>query len=366
MTKHKHQKSTIEINGKIYDPHTGREVGPAGPIKPASAAKSIDGVVGRVPIQNQPLPNPKPQPPSHQQPVQPVQHRPMPKHAQRQPDRSRTLVRQAVAKPAAGYQNSRPESSESAMRQDLKERAERAKQIQKSRLVQKFNPRVQPEGGAITPKRQPLEVAKPQKQHQAGQHQTARFDTAVRSAAKPARNSIKDFENAIENATSHLEKMPKKSRKSRLKPKANKTNIAMASIAAILLMGFFAWQNIPNLQMRLAASRADIPASLPGYSPAGYSAGDIQSEPGKVTVSFSSRTDDSAFTVTEQASEWNTETLYANYVEPRDGQIYESGDKKLYLINNSNATWVDNGIWYRIEGSSDLTTDQLSRIANSL
>src|SRR5690606_28474246 len=99
-------------------------------------------------------------------------------------------------------------------------------------------------------------------------------------------NSIADFEKAVQNAQSHLEKLPKRHNK---KLKATKLNIAFVSLAAVLLLGFFAWQNMPNLQMRLAASRANIDTHLPGYSPAGYGiAGGIKAEPGKVSVSFKS------------------------------------------------------------------------------
>lgn len=276
-------------------------------------------------------------------------------------------MRSGLKKPQANPDVPRTPTDEYTLRSNLAQRAEKARHIQKSRLIQRFNPQAQPEP-SVSRKHRPLEVAKPKEHHATAPNKPAHPHnaTTTKRTARPAANSIDDFEKAMHKATSHLEKMPKKSKKSRLKSKASKTNVAMASAAAVLLMGFFAWQNAPNLQMRLAASRADIPATLPGYSPAGYSAGDIRSEPGKVTVAFSSDSGEQAFTVAEEASEWSSDALYANYVEPRDGQIYESGEKRLYLIDSTNATWVENGIWYRIEGSSDLTTDQLGRIANSL
>ena len=359
MTKHNRIKTTIEINGKVYDPRTGRQVGGSNIIKPTVARQSIDGVSGVSPISHKPAVKPAPKPASHHKVTK---QRPAPKHAKRQVSKSQTLVRTGLSKPTPKHHASNNKTVESVIQNNLINRAERAKKIQKSRLVQRFNMQAEP-APTVPKKYQPMPVAKPRKQHP----QTKHLSATNQHIAKHSKNTINDFEEAVQNATSHLEKMPKKSRKSRLKPKASKANIAMASIAAVLLVGFFAWQNTPNLQMRLAASRASIPASLPGYSPAGYGIkGGIQSEPGKVTVSFQSRTDDKSFSITEQASDWNDDTLYANYVEPREGQIYESNDKKIYLIDNSNATWVENGIWYRIEGSSDLTTDQLQRIANSL
>lgn len=380
MAKHKRTRTTIEINGSLYDPHTGREVGGSGtPVKPAS--QSIDGVIGGSTIQSQPPAGSELQPLAVPAP-KPSASRPAPKHAKRPVAKSQTLMRSGLQKPPGNPQPNTDKSRESLLQASLAKRAERAKQIQQNRLIQRFNPDAQPaepSRPAVPAKRQPLEVAEPAKQYHAPKHHetpqhTFKHHAAKRTArhtghhtAKPKPNSIKDFEKALRSATSHLEKMPKQPRKRRFKPKASKANIAMASVAAVLLMGFFAWQNVPNLQMRLAASRAGISASLPGYSPAGYSVdGGIQSEPGRVTVSFSSQANEQAFTIIEEASGWDDEALYARYVEPRDGQTYQSEGKTIYLIDNSSATWVGDGIWYRIDGSSDLTTDQLQRIANSL
>lgn len=383
MTKHKHVKTTIDINGRTYDAHTGREVSASGGVSaPIDSAhgkpkQSIDGFFGGSPGVHKP--RAKPAHHSQAEPAKPASHsrktisRKKAKHAKRQITRSRTLIRSTVSKPSG------QSSVESALHDDLAKRSERAKQIQKSRLVQHFNLSAfavsaansadeedQPEekpSSAQTPDEVSTSKTASQSHHRAPHHHSTAKPALAASHSR--HSSIKDFERAVHDATSHLEKLPAKPRKKHRR-KAAKTSGALASVAALLLVGFFGWQNAPNLQMRLAASRADIPASLPGYNPEGFSLdGGIRSEPGKVTVSFRSDSGKS-YSITEQASSWDDNTLQANYVEPRQGQTYSGDDKNIYLVEDTEATWVSGGIWYRISGTADLSADQIDRIANSL
>lgn len=142
----------------------------------------------------------------------------------------------------------------------------------------------------------------------------------------------------------------------------------MASLAGFLLLGFFAYQNTPAIEMRVAAARSGVSAGLPAYKPSGYSARDVKSEDGAVSVSFKSRTDNKSFTLTQKASSWNSASLLANTVAQTNQpyQTYQDEGKTVYIYNNSNATWVDGGVWYQVEGDASLTSDQLLRIANSL
>ena len=68
------------------------------------------------------------------------------------------------------------------------------------------------------------------------------------------------------------------------------------------------------------------------------------------------------------ASNWNSDALLSNYVvaENKQYQTYMDRGRTLFIYDGSNATWVDNGVWYQIEGDSRMTTDQLVRIAASI
>src|SRR5690606_5784927 len=84
-----------------------------------------------------------------------------------------------------------------------------------------------------------------------------------------------DFEAALANANSHQEKpLPKRkllhklTDKLRISPKL--ASAGSAALAIVLLGGFFVYQNIPTLAMRVAATRSGVNAHLPEYQPAGF------------------------------------------------------------------------------------------------
>jgi len=165
----------------------------------------------------------------------------------------------------------------------------------------------------------------------------------------------------------HKSKRKKLAHKLGISPRA--MAISSTVLAGVLLGGFFAIQNVPNLSMRVASARAGFNASMPGYSPSGFSfKGPIKYSPGQVTISFDSNTDDREYSVTQRATNWNSEALLSNYVVStnKQYQTYLDRGRTLYIYDESNATWIDNGVWYQVEGNSDMTTDQLVRIASSI
>lgn len=181
---------------------------------------------------------------------------------------------------------------------------------------------------------------------------------------------------ALAHATAHEQVAPhvhKKTRRRKLAHRLGITPRAMAVsssvLAGVLLMGFFAIQNVPNLSMRVAAARAGVHASMPGYQPAGFGfKGPIQYGKGQVTISFASHTDNRNYSVIQKETRWNSDALLTNYVvaENKQYQTYIDRGRTLFIYDGSNATWVDNGIWYQVQGDSQMTTDQLVRIAASI
>jgi hypothetical protein len=200
---------------------------------------------------------------------------------------------------------------------------------------------------------------------------------------KISSNNISDrdkmINRALENASAHeavqhQEKPHHRAKKSsRLSKKLglSKRAISLSSaiLAAVLLLGFFTVQNVPNLSMRLAATRAGFDAQMPGYQPSGFGfKGPINYSPGNVTITFKSNSDGRYYDVKQQASNWNSDALLSNYIveEGKTYQTYLDRGRTLFIYDGSNATWVDDGVWYQVEGDSDLTTDQLIRIASSI
>lgn len=345
-------KSTIELNGKRYDARTGKIVGDANPetpmqaiIKPANGAV-LDGFTRRAPsVSVAKLPKTAQLATSQ------------PKPAARGVQKSQTLMRPAVKKPAVIKNDTQGKQHlPKPAHQDLARKA-RAQISAKSPLISKF-------GGikhhsSVSKKEAHLPVALPT---QADQNIEQRANT-----------ELQRIEQAIAGATSHLNQLEKGIvKKARLLDRVgfrNRfANIATMACSLLLLVGFFAYQNAPALEMRVAAARSGVSAQMPGYKPAGYGvAGKVDSSAGKVTVSFKSRTDDKKFTITQQSSNWNSSSLLANHVAKASQpyQTYQNDGKTVYIFDNSNATWVNAGIWYQVVGDASLTSDQLLRLANS-
>jgi hypothetical protein len=365
----RHQ-DVIEINGKKYNAVTGQLIKDQTGVpatahmvsaKPAPTTVQQNGVV---------LDGFKRPKKTAQRSAAPAHHKSVQK--------SQTLMRQAVHKPEVV---SKPvaKSSHGPDIQKAKLGASphlvrAASEIKMSSQVSKFGS--SQHQSTVVKKVQPLPV----KQHEP--HQTSKSPIApvshTTNAPQHRRSTAASahIERALAHATAHEQQQLPPIHAKRRKKVAHKLGISARTLAisstvlaGVLLGGFFAVQNVPNLSMRVAAARAGFSAGMPGYNPSGFSfKGPIQYSPGQVTISFRSNTDDRAYSVTQKASNWNSDALLSNYVvaSNRQYQTYQDRGRTLYIYDGSNATWVDNGVWYQIEGNSGMTTDQLVRVATSI
>jgi hypothetical protein len=359
------QKNVIEINGKKYDATTGKLVDNArtpmkASLRPAQNIGSIDGFSRKKPTTVNAITKPSKISPARRQAV----------HATKPVQKSQTLMRSAVKKPV-------PKTIQQPVSSDKKisslglspHRFEAAKNTPTNTQVYRYGAQPQ-HSNSVVMKLQPLTV---KKEEEVLTHAVPA--TKVFIQQKPHMSAAaKMIEKSLASATAHehpQHEAPKKHRKFAHKLGISARTMAISStvLAGVLLGGFFAVQNVPNLSMRVAAARAGFDANMPGYNPSGFSfKGPINYSPGQVTVSFRSNTDSRNYDVTQRASNWNSDALLANYIieEDKQYQTYLDRGRTLFIYDGSNATWVDNGVWYQIEGESDMTTDQLVRVADSI
>ena len=371
-------KTTIELNGKLYDVRSGKIIGQANSqtqIRPQSKNHSpgmaFDGF-----IRPQKTASHAPADPSPASPISVPETRQRQKsavsraaaaHAARKPQKAKTLMRPAVKKPkaiAADIKAAQPVT----LKKENKRRHMRAAGVQQSSLIKRFNHQASP---AIVKKAAVLPVA--MQADAAAQQLSQQVAHLATSTETQVKHSVDIIEEGLRNASSHLERFEDSlvhgSFLERFGFRNKAANLASLGVAFFLLTGFFAWQYAPHIQMRVAAAQSGVPANLPGYKPAGFSsASGFKAEPGKVSVTFRSNSDDRKFTITQQASRWSSDALLTNHIatSKRPYQTYQEEGKTVYIYENSNATWVNGGIWYSIDGDSSLTTDQLLRLANSL
>lgn len=356
-------KNVIEINGKKYDAVTGAAVnGSHASAKKPTTKAAVNQPTGVVDGFKRPARKPVKRTTAKHAPKSNVQ-------------KSKTLHRASVNKPTASktvekVKKNAPTIEKSHLGVSAR-RAQAAKKAPKSQMVQKFS---EPAARSSVVKKS---AHLPVKAHTNSSHKRELPKINAVSAQQVEQTTTREqlIEEALANATSHEQKHVKQKNKRRHKV-AKKLGISSKlaagstmALALILLGGFFAVQNVPNIAMRVAATRAGFDAKMPGYNPSGFSFnGPINYSTGQVTISFGSNTDDREYSVTQKSSNWNSEALLANFVEAENKQYqtYLDRGRTLYIYDGSNATWVDNGIWYQVEGDSNLTADQLVRIAASI
>lgn len=361
MTKH-----VIELNGLKYDAQTGKPLAhsasPAKASKPAKATvKHLDGFTRR--------------PGAALKPVSPAAAKPSTAAHGRQ-QRSQTLMRTSVKKPASSKIHAKtaapahaapvkhaPPGTIEAIKPG---RAIRATHIAQSKFISKFGrgtPVLKTEVVPVAPEPSLMNhAAKPLVPAPA-----AKKTVSAKTKADP-------FRSAVEQAVSHTQPKAKKPRVHHRIAKKLHVSPRLVSFAGVVLLalgvgGFLAYQNLPGIAMRVASTRAGLKAALPTYQPAGFSmAGPIEYEPGEVKLSYKSNSDERSFQVTQKNSSWNSETLLENYVSPskQPYQTFQANGRTIYIYDGNKATWVDGGVWYTIDGKSNLNSDQLLRIANGL
>ncbi len=297
----------------------------------------------------------------HRQSASPTHHH--------QPQHATTLMRHVVHRPAASLKRYTkvsmptdfltkiphfdivPKHSISNIDQARLKRAER---IAKSKLVSRF--------GSLISQTEPAIV------HQPPNAQPVN-PPAAQTATLKRQPSDDIFERALAHATSHTQpavKHPKRiARKSRVR---RLTSFTAASLAVIVIIGFVAYQNVAQIKFSIASSHAGIHAVLPKWQPSGFSLSSVHSSPGTVAVNFHTSNANKSFSLVQTATKWNNTALFDNFVFPVSNsyETVQAAGTTIYTYNDNNATWVNNGIWYKLISNGSLSSSQLVTIAVSM
>lgn len=153
-----------------------------------------------------------------------------------------------------------------------------------------------------------------------------------------------------------------------LRRRSRLMGIATGVLAVLLLGSYLTYINLSGISMQIAGNKAGIAAKMPGYKPEGYALdGPITYAPGEVAVTFKSDTNNQSFTVKQTRSSWDSRGLLDNYVSFRTDSYltYQQNGLTVYTYG-TNAAWVNGGTFYTVEGSAQLSSDQLLQLATSL
>ena len=272
----------------------------------------------------------------------------------RRVQRSTTLNRKYVKKPE---KVAAVDSVAKRRAEDLKRRQALAEKINRERLAALKAGKTLKEAAATPAAPKPLSASiekslvSPAKSEKAGKLK----DSAVKSALESVAT--------IESGQKARELSPKRSLG------AKKLLLAFGCAALVVgVIGYAVSVNTPDISVRVAAMQTGIDATYPTYIPRGYSLSDIVSEDKKITMTFSSA-ENSSFSLSEEKSSWDNETLESSYVKSTWGNNYTSVREQgiTIFISGSNATWINGNILYKIQASgNNLTKKQIKSIVTSL
>lgn len=354
-------KNIITINGRAYDAVTGMPVAhaPAHAHKPEQHAhkphKAFSDISGPARIKTA-----TPTPAAHSVVVQ---HSEVKAHAVHQkPQKSQTLLRAALKKPAP-LRDLTPVP--------VKIEADFAKptvQQHRSAIISKF-------GGTPIKKdatRHEIAAATPEAAPRVHPVVAKALATRPEVIAAPAQpQSSKELKEALirerlAEAQPNEHHHAQHHRRRFIQPRL--ATILTSSLALLLLAGYLTYINLPNISMRVAATRAGIAANYPNYSPDGYHfAGPITYQPGEVNISFRSNTNERNFVIKQKASSWDSQAVLDNFVSKKTGTYLTYQERGLTIYSyGSHAAWVNGGLMYTIDGDAPLSSDQLLRIATSM
>ncbi len=160
------------------------------------------------------------------------------------------------------------------------------------------------------------------------------------------------------------------SKKDKVKSIGGKAASVGLTLTGLVLLGVYVWQiNYPNLALKVASSKAGINASLPAYVPSGWKvSGDIQANPGGVVYDIKSPDGAKTISVNEERTDWDSQALAENYLSTKTKKYttLQSEGLTIYIYGNNQASWINHGTWYRIEGNHGLTQEQIIKMATSL
>ena len=399
-------KTIIELNGKRYDATSGALLGestvvPVGtPVKPhLPSGRNLDGFIRQAPAKTKPAaPAPKIVADIAPKPAQKTQPAEKPVAAAAKPAPSSVKTEQQAVKPAASHSRVVPITAH---------QPEHTKTLM-GRAAQKPHYALKP---AIKPQAPTELMAKPasaiEHKHSVGavdpdrllRAQTATKHAAVSRFSKAAnaelhaqpvhhratthvpiipvrpaplaahahsqhthKTATDIFEAAIAEATAHLEPHHKIRRSTRRKI----ANFAAGGAALLVIGGFIAFLNIPNIQIHVASIQAGFHANVPSYAPVGYAmTGGVVRQGNTVSIKYQSGA--ASYTLTQQPSNWDNATLVENTLPLQSSHAtLQVGGRTVYMYDKSSAVWVTGNVRYDVTGNAPLSSDDISHLAMSL
>ncbi len=359
-------QNTIEINGRHYDALSGKLLNnstrkPSKKTTSTTGTQVVDGFVKR----------PKRDTARHTSPSHTVHSK---------ASHSKTLMRSAVKKPDSNvaavhnknysiyHPNTKTSPGAERPTHIDPTRVGRAAAVHRSSLVTRFG-----EARSHVAKHVAPIAVKPAPKHSKAAPHALSTPIDLRNNRPASAAPANPFDTALQKADAH--KQPRTKKPSLRQRAANNLHVSPSALSlaagvfiSLFIGGIVAYRSIPQLALKVASTRAGVKAQLPSYQPSGFSLnGPVQYSNGTVTLKYESNSDDRNFNVVQKNSDLNSQSLAENFTAAKSTyQTFEDKGRTVFVYDGSNATWVNGGILYEIEGESALSPDQLRRIVSGL
>lgn len=410
-------KKIIEVNGKSYDATTGALV-KSGHAQPSNRGQNIDGFfrsrttitpTGKTPPTSDrrsvvAAPAPKPYKQSSRGINHAKRHAPQvsqtvdirvksgvqhsqklvvhrspvtPNHTKSvQPQSSQTLMRAAVKRPTpsfhkqaqtkAALQHAVPSlivPKKSVVAVDTS-RLVRAQQTSRSPLIAHHtNPQV----SKVLPQFGPLAVTPVPSNPQAPMPGTA---PAPQPHNKPDETPKPTdiFEHALANATHFVDVQSHRAHYNR-KVRSHVTSMAAGMLALLVIAGFAFYQNSAGLQFKVASFHAGVATHMPNLKAAGFAYDGVKSDGDSVVVGFSDPSGN--YRLSQQATNLSGQDVVNNLGATDasgnpDYSTVQAGHTTVYRFGANTATWVQDGTLYTVNGTGNLTNQQVESLVNNI
>jgi len=100
----------------------------------------------------------------------------------------------------------------------------------------------------------------------------------------------------------------------------------------------------------------------------GRSLARTDTSPGLVTLNFSSPSANESLKIAQARTTWDSTSLLDNFVAKKtdDYATMQGQALTIYFFGQNQATWVNRGVWFSIEGTGRLSREQILKMAYSL
>jgi len=178
------------------------------------------------------------------------------------------------------------------------------------------------------------------------------------------------FEQALANASHYADLGSHRAlRKKRAKLRA--TSFAAGTLALLLIAAFATYQSTPGLQFKVASIRAGISTNMPNFAAAGFAYDSVHAGNGQLTIGFDNVSGNYQLTQT------NTNMSGSDMIESiipttasskgiTSYQTLHADGTTVYRLDSTGATWVSNGKWNTIRGTSALSDSQIKSLVHNI